>query len=459
MTGISGNDILRFLDISENHGLRLVGVILFFAMLYGLSRLPKKEFSFAARVLIGTAAGTVFGLGVWLVDQSDVASAGMLQMTTSENLNIWFRLVVQGYLYLFVAVVVPMIFLASVRLVIHTPAEKQISPLTRWKKRINTGMVAVSVLIAVCVGIAFQVGVVPGEEKELFRWRSDSGEGIVSMAYSLLPGGLGWDLIRANVVGFFVFGIYVGIAARRMSGKYMDTVKPVFDLVDGAFSVGTSVCKTIIAYKPMGAAAIMASLTARYGYLVILLAMKVLLAICVAAALMFLVQLVLSLLGGVGPVAFFRAGKAAMKKALKTRSGAACLPEVQEALAADLGLNREITDPVSAYTIASGMQGCGALFPAMAFVFAMGLCGKIITPEIVFLLVLVITLMSYGITDLPGTATMAEFAAVLGTGMQDAVPGLGAMIALDPIADVPRTLINVTGCMANAIFVERMVRK
>ena len=67
--------------------------------------------------------------------------------------------------------------------------------------------------------------------------------------------------------------------------------------------------------------------------------------------------------------------------------------------------------------------------------------------------------MSYGITEMPGTATMAEFAAVLGTGMQEAVPGLGAMIALDPIADVPRTLINVTGCMANAIFVERMVRK
>ena len=71
---------------------------------------------------------------------------------------------------------------------------------------------------------------------------------------------LGWDLVRANVVGIFVFGIYVGIAARRMSGKHMDEVKPVFDLVDGAFLVGTSVCKTIISYKPIGAAAIMASL-------------------------------------------------------------------------------------------------------------------------------------------------------------------------------------------------------
>lgn len=453
---ISGNDILRFLDISDNHGERLIGVVLFFVMLAGLSRLPKKKFSFAARVLMGTGAGTVFGLAVWMIGASEGEAAGM---TVSENLELWFQLVAQGYLSLFVCLILPMVFLASVKLVIHTPAEKQVSPLTRWKKRVNTGMVAISALIAACIGIAFQVGVVPGSEGEMFRWSIGSGEGMIGLVYGLIPAGIGWDLVRANVVGLFVFGIYVGIAARRMSGKYMDTVKPVFDLTDGAFSVGTSVCKTVIAYKPMGAAAIMASLAARHGFMVILWLLKVLLAICAAAALMFLVQLVLSALGGVGPAAFLKAGSTAMKKALKTRSGSACLPEAQEALAVGLGLNREVTDPVSAYAISSGMQGCGALFPAMAAVFALGSCGVVMTPGTVLLLVVVIALMSYGITDLPGTATMAEFAAVLGIGMREAVPGLGAMIAIDPIADVPRTFINVTGCMANAIFVERKVRK
>ena len=53
---------------------------------------------------------------------------------------------------------------------------------------------------------------------------------------------------------------------------------------------------------------------------------------------------------------------------------------------------------------------------------------------------------------------MAEFAAVMGTGMQGAIFGLGAMIAIDPICDVPRTFINVTGCMTNAIIAERRLR-
>ena len=456
---VSGNDILRFLDISEGHGERLIGVALFFAMLYGLSKLPKKKFSFAARVLIGTGAGSVFGLAAWVAGQADTSPAADLQMTVAEDLDLWFQLVAQGYLSLFVCLVLPMVFLASIKLVIHTPAEKQVSPLTRWKKRVNTGMVAVSALIAACLGLVFKVGVLPGTDAEVFRWSVANGEGIIGLIYGRIPSGLGWDLIRANVVGLFVFGLYIGIAARRMSGKYMDTVKPVFNLVDGAFSVGSSVCKTVIAYKPMGAAAIMASLTAEHGWMVLVMLVKMLLVLTLGAGAMLAVQILLCMAGGVGPAAFFKAGKPAMVKALKTRSGAGCLPEAQQALAEGLGLNREVTDLVSSYSITSGMQGCGALFPAMAAVFAMGICGVVMSPGTVLLLVVVISLMSYGITGLPGTATMAEFAAVLGIGLREAVPGLGAMIAVDPIADVPRTLINVTGCMANAVFVERMVRK
>ncbi len=148
-----------------------------------------------------------------------------------------------------------------------------------------------------------------------------------------------------------------------------------------------------------------------------------------------------------------------MAKALKTRSGSACLKDAQEVLAEGLGLQREITDSVSSYAIQSGMQGCGALFPAMAAVFAAGLWGISMTPGLVFSLVVVIVLTSYGITGVPGTATMAEFSAVMGFGLGGAVFGLGPMVAIDPIGDVPRTLINVTGCMANAIIVERRVRE
>jgi hypothetical protein len=422
-----------------------VGVILFFALLFGLSKLPKKKFSFAVRVLMGTGAGTVAGLLVWALPEG-----------YTSDLTGWFSLVYTGYIYLFVALLLPMVFLASIHLVIHTPAEKPVSRLTRWKKWVNTLMMAASALIAATLGLYFRIGAFPGTGTQVFTW-SVEGETLLDHLSRLLPRGLGSDLIRLNVIALFVFGIYVGIAARRMAAK-SEAVQSFETLVDGAFSVGVSVCKTIIAYKPMGAAAIMATLMATYGPKMLWMLLKMLLVLCLGAAVMLLLQTVLCALSGVSPAKFFRCGGGAMVKALKTRSGSECLPDAQAALSEGMGLQKDITDEVAAYAISSGMQGCGALFPATAAVFALGLWGVTMTPGTVAALVLTIVLLSYGITGLPGTATMAEFAAVMGTGATEALPGLGAMIALDPIGDVPRTLINVSGCMANAIIVERRVR-
>ena len=425
----------------------LAGVIVFFALLFGISRLPKKKFSFASRVLIGTGTGTVYGLIVWGVSGRTGVYAA--------DLGRWFSLVGNGYVSLFQLLIAPVVFTAGVRLVIHTPLSKTETPLTKWKKWVNTLMLAASALIGACFGLWLKVGAAPGADTVVFSWDVGEGQKITDSIAHLIPSGIGFDFLTGNVAGIFVFAVFIGIAARRMSGKYMDMVKPFLDFTDAAFSVITSVCKAVIAYKPMGAAAVMAAFTAAYGPAFLLM----LVVLCAASLAMLAVQMILCAVSGVSPAAFFRAGKAAMKKALVTRSGSACLPDAQEALAAGMGLNKEITDEVSAYAIASGMQGCGALFPAMAAVFAAGLSGLTMTPALVFGLVVVIVLVSYGITGVPGTATMAEFGAVMGSGITGAVNGLGPMIAVDPIGDVPRTLINVTGCMTNAIIVERRVRE
>lgn len=441
--------VLNFLGLTQ--AVSLAGVVLFFAMLYGISHLPKKKFTFASRVLIGSGAGTVFGLAVWAI-------SGGAALSAAADLNHWFSLVGNGYVKLFQLLIGPAVFIASIRLVLHTPLAKTEAPVTRWKKWVNTLMLAASAFIGAFMGLAFKVGAAPGADTEIFSWNVGEGRQMTDAIAHMIPSGMSLDLVLGNVAGTFVFAIFIGIGARRMSGKYMDTVKPFYDLTDAVFSVITSVCKAVIAYKPMGAAAIMAGMAALYGPGFLLMLLKMLAVLCLASLTVLLLQLILCAVSGVGPGAFIKAGKGAMKKALITRSGAACLPEAQEALSGGLGLQKEITDEVSAYAISSGMQGCGAMFPAMAAVFAMGISGITITPALVFGLVAVIVLISYGITGVPGTATMAEFAAVMGSGAAGAVNGLGPMIAVDPIGDVPRTLINVTGCITNAVIVERRVR-
>lgn len=451
-------NVLEFLSLSN--WASLVGVILFFVLLYVLGHLPKKKFSFAARVLMGSGAGTLLGLLVWALSGGMSSGLELFQPTSAPepyagDLIPWFGLVAKGYVALLACLILPMVFLASIRLVVKTPDEKPVSKVTRWKKWVNTLMLLLSAGVALTLGLLLQVGAIPGQSASTF---TADGNELLSHLSPLVPAGLGRDLVLVNVAGVFVFGIYVGIAARRMQAK-SDSVKSLIGILDGAFSVGVSVCKTVIAYKPMGAGAIMAWLVASCGPVILVMIVKMLLVLILGMLVMLVLQALLCALSGVSPAAFFGKGKPVMVKALKTRSGSGCLPDAQRVLAEELGLRKEITDPVSAYAIASGAQGCAALFPTLAVLFALGLYGVSVTPGLIAAHLILVVIVSYGITELPGTATMSELGLLMGIGGSEALPGLGAMIAIDPIADVFRTLINVTGCMTNAIIVERRVKE
>lgn len=451
-------NVLEFLSLSR--WASLAGVVVFFVLLYLLGHLPKKKFSFAARVLLGSGAGTLLGLLVWALSGGISSGLGLFLPEAApepyaKDLIPWFSLAAKGYVALLSCLVLPMVFLASIRLVVKTPDEKPASNVTRWKKWVNTLMLLLSAGVALTLGLLFQVGAVPDSGASAF---TTEGNELLSHLSPLIPSGLGRDLLLANVAGIFVFGIFVGIAARRMQAK-SDSVKSFINILNGAFSVGVSVCKTVIAYKPMGAGAIMAWLTASCGPVILVMIAKMLLVLILGMAVMLILQTLLCALSGVGPAAFWGKGKPVMVKALKTRSGSGCLPDAQQVLAEELGLRREVTDPVAAYAIASGAQGCAALFPTLSVLFALGLFGVSMTPGLIAAHLILVVVVSYGITDLPGTATMSELGLLMGIGASEALPGLGAMIAIDPIADVFRTLVNVTGCMTNAIIVERRVKE
>ena len=194
-------DILKLLCVSQAGS--LAGLAVFVVILVAVSRLPKKKFSFAVRVLMGTGAGTVYGLILWAL--SGGSSPGLpgpfdpaaIAPSLAGDVGSWAWMVGRGYLLLLACLVPPMVFLASAQLVIHTPAEKQVSPLTRWKKRVNTLMVAISAAIGVCLALGFQVGLLPGTERAVFSWEGEAN--LRDLLFQLVPKGAGVDLVARNV--------------------------------------------------------------------------------------------------------------------------------------------------------------------------------------------------------------------------------------------------------------------
>ena len=69
------------------------------------------------------------------------------------------------------------------------------------------------------------------------------------------------------------------------------------------------------------------------------------------------------------------------------------------------------------------------------------------------MVILVIALASFGIAGLPGSATMAVSVVLSGIGMGEYFPLIAGIIAIDPILDMGRTMLNVNGTLTTAVIV------
>ena len=70
--------------------------------------------------------------------------------------------------------------------------------------------------------------------------------------------------------------------------------------------------------------------------------------------------------------------------------------------------------------------------------------------------IFVVAIGSPGIAGIPGTATMAASVGLSGVGMGAQFGMVSPILAIDPIIDMPRTMINVTGSLTNAL-VDKMM--
>ena len=63
--------------------------------------------------------------------------------------------------------------------------------------------------------------------------------------------------------------------------------------------------------------------------------------------------------------------------------------------------------------------------------------------------------MLFRSAGIPGTATMAASVSLSGVGMGAQFAMISPILAVDPIIDMPRTMLNVTGSITNALVVDK----
>lgn len=426
--------------------------IVFIGLLLGLffviRQMEKKKINFSKRMIVATLLGLLLGVVIQAVAKfpDDIGAVTWITETTK-----WYGLVGYGFMDLLKMLVVPLIFLSIIRVIINMKADQNLGKLTSRTILVLLSTTAISAIIAIIVGNLFKLGI--GETVVQSQSEMKEISSIVDTLRGLLPSNPVKAMADANVVGVVIFAGFIGIAIKRLTKKYLEIVKPAIDLVEAGYKIITSVAMTVIKFMPYAVIALLANTIAGRGMSAIISVTKFIAAIYVSIGLVFVFHMIIISLNKLNPFKYIKNVAQPLILAFTSRSSLGTLPVTIETLTEKAGVDNGVASFVGSLGSNMGMNGCAAVYPALMALTIANMSGTPMDLSFYGMLLVIIIVSSLGIAGLPGTATMAVSVVISGMGMGAYFPLAGGILAIDPILDMGRTMLNVNGTMVTAVTV------
>jgi L-cystine uptake protein TcyP (sodium:dicarboxylate symporter family) len=159
---------------------------------------------------------------------------------------------------------------------------------------------------------------------------------------------------------------------------------------------------------------------------------------------------------GVSPLHHFRKAWPVLTFGFTSRSSAAAIPLNVETQINELGVSPAVANFSATFGATIGQNGCAGLYPAMLAVMIAPSVGIDPTSfHFLISLVIVATLGSVGIAGVGGGATFAAILVLSTLGLPVALAGL--LISIEPLIDMGRTAVNVSGAMTAGAVTNRLL--
>ena len=436
----------EFLFITNIKTISFIAILV--AIFVLVRKMEKKKVKFSTRMISAMGIGLVLGLFIQLV-------AGFPKDPSSirwiEEVSKWYGLVGNGFMDLLKMLVVPLIFVSIIRVIINMKDGVNLGKLTSRSLTVLLGTTALAAIVGLVVGNLFNLGV--GEV--IITSNTDMREitSIVDTLRGLLPSNPVQAMAEGNIVAVVIFAAFIGTSMKRLNKKYSDVIKPVWDLVEASYKIITSVAMTVIKFMPYAVVALLANTIAARGVGAILGVVDFIIALYVSVAIMFIIHLIIIALNGLNPFKYVKNVMEPLILAFTSRSSLGTLPVTIETLTEKAGVDNGVASFVGSLGSNAGMNGCAAIYPALMAVTVANMSGTPMDFSFYGMLLVIIVISSLGIAGLPGTDTMAVSVVISGMGMGAAFPLVGGIIAIDPILDMGRTMLNVNGTMVTAVTV------
>jgi uncharacterized protein len=172
--------------------------------------------------------------------------------------------------------------------------------------------------------------------------------------------------------------------------------------------------------------------------------------------LILMVHVIILALSGVSPARFYQRIWPVLTFAFTSRSSAAAIPLSVDTQITRLGVSPAIANFAASFGATIGQNACAGLYPAMLAVMIAPSVGiDPMSPSFIGSLVIVATLGSFGIAGVGGGATFAALVVLSALNLPVALAGL--LISVEPLIDMGRTAVNVSGSMTAGAVTSRLL--
>ncbi|WP_436492184.1 dicarboxylate/amino acid:cation symporter [Actinokineospora sp. HUAS TT18] len=406
---------------------------------------PRRNLTFGILVLAGLVLGAVLG---FVAKQTDAAWL----VTTLKTIGNVFTSLLQF-------TVIPLVFTAIVVGVtsLRGLGGPRVAARLGGKTLLWFGLTS---LIAVLIGIA--VALIGGAGKGIDIEPSkaaveklatrDPGDWL-AVLNGLVPSNLFSAFTEGEVLQVVFVAALVGIAAYSLG----DRAQPFVAFNQAVFDLIQKVVGWIIRLAPLGVLGLIGTAFATYGNGFVRPLLSLIASVYVAAGLVLFVvyPVLLRVFGKVSPRAFFAKSWTALQFAFVSRSSGATLPLSRQA-AVDLGVEPGYAGFAVPLGTTTKMDGCAALYPAIATIFIANLFGISLSFWQYIAIVAVAVFGAFATAGTTGWFTMLTLTlSTVGLPAEVIATGVAIVYGIDPILDMIRTATNVGGQITVPVLVAR----
>ncbi|AZU60381.1 L-cystine transporter [Neobacillus mesonae] len=433
----------------------IINIAVLLLLMAGLFFMQKKHVSFSKRVFTALGLGLVFGFVLHLI-------YGTTSEITAGTID-WFNIVGNGYVKLLQMVVMPLVFISIVGAFTKLKLTKNIGKISFLVIGILLGTTAISAAIGIGSALGFGldgIHLTAGDaENARNALLEEKVTGVKDMTIpqqilELLPSNPFQDLTGArptSTIAVVIFAAFIGMAYLGVKRKDPEHADFFAKIIDTLYSIIMRVVTLILRLTPYGILAIITRVTATSDYEAILKLGKFVVASYVALILMFIVHLLLLTFAKLSPVNYVKKALPTLTFAFTSRTSAGTLPLNIKTQTKDFGVSEGIANFAASFGLSIGQNGCAGIYPAMLAVMVAPAAGiNPTSPSFIVSLILVVAISSFGVAGVGGGATFAALIVLSVMNLPIAIVGL--LISVEPLIDMGRTALNVSGSMTAGVL-------